>query len=222
MTRPVGALVLTQVCGAYGALAAETLSSASRPACTAATAVNSSTVAAPTTGGTAPTTGALPGGPADAVRNQYPYPVNPDGTSNATYPTHCGINLGNAQFVRSGAGAGQFFAAEGRLNQVTVVDTRDGDLGWNVVGQVSNFTAGPGKSFSGSPARLGPGQDRGHRRVHRLARQHLRPGDRRRCGDRPEHRCGLRPQQQPDPHQRCPVRHRLRCLEHRRPRHGHR
>jgi hypothetical protein len=112
--------------------------------------VNSSTVAAPTTGGTAPTTGAAPGGPADPVRGQYPYPTLPDGTANATYPTHCGINLGNAQFVRSGAGAGQFFAADGRLNQVTVVDTRDGDLGWNVVGQVSNFTAGAGKSFSGS------------------------------------------------------------------------
>ena len=47
-------------------------------------------------------------------------------------------------------GAGQFFAADGRLNQVTVVDTRDADTGWNVVGQVSNFSAGPGKSFSGS------------------------------------------------------------------------
>lgn len=150
VTRPVGALVLTQVCGAYGALAAEPAQLGFPSGLTAATALSSSTVAAPTAGGTAPTTGALPGGPADAVRNQYPYPVNPDGTSNATYPTHCGINLGNAQFVRSGAGAGQFFAAEGRLNQVTVVDTRDGDLGWNVVGQVSNFTAGPGKSFSGS------------------------------------------------------------------------
>jgi len=151
VTRPVGALVLTQVCGAYGSLPAEATPSLGFPAgLPAAAAVNSSTVAAPTAGGTAPTTGAAPGGPVDAVRNQYPYPVNPDGTSNATYPTHCGINLGNAQFVRSGAGAGQFFSADGRLNQVTVVDTRDGDLGWNVVGQVSNFTAGAGKSFSGS------------------------------------------------------------------------
>jgi hypothetical protein len=150
VTRPVGALVLTQVCGAYGSLAAEGTQLGYPAGLPAAAAVNSSTVAAPTTGGTAPTTGAAPGGPADPVRGQYPYPTLADGTANASYPTHCGINLGNAQFVKSGAGAGQFFAADGRLNQVTVVDTRDGDLGWNVVGQVSNFTAGAGKSFSGS------------------------------------------------------------------------
>lgn len=150
VTRPVGALVLTQVCGAYGELAAETAQLGFPAGLPLASAVNSSTVAAPTAGGTAPTLGANGTGGPDPVRSQYAYPTLADGTANATYPTHCGINLGNAQFVRSGAGAGQFFAAEGRLNQVTVVDTRDGDLGWNVVGQVSNFTAGPGKSFSGS------------------------------------------------------------------------
>jgi hypothetical protein len=150
VTRPVGALVLTQVCGAYGALASETAQLGFPAGLPAATAVNSSTVAAPTTGGTAPTTGPTGAGPADPVRNQYPYPTNPDGTPNVTYPTHCGISLGNAQFVRSGAGAGQFFAADGRLNQVTVVDTRDADTGWNAVGQVSNFTSGPSASFSGS------------------------------------------------------------------------
>jgi hypothetical protein len=150
VTRPVGGLVLTQVCGAYGSLVAETAQLGFPAGLPAATAVNSSTVAAPTTGGTAPTTGAAAGGPADAVRGQYPYPTNPDGTPNPTYPTHCGINLGNAQFVRSGAGAGQFFAADGRLNQVTIVDTRDADTGWNAVGQVSNFTSGPSASFSGS------------------------------------------------------------------------
>jgi hypothetical protein len=150
VTRPVGALVLTQVCGAYGSLAAETAQLGFPAGLPLAPAVNSSTVAAPTAGGTAPTLGANGTGGSDPVRGQYPYPTLADGTSNATYPTHCGINLGNAQYVRSGAGAGQFFAAEGRLNQVTVVDTRDGDLGWNVVGQVSNFSAGAGKSFSGS------------------------------------------------------------------------
>jgi len=150
VTRPVGALVLTQVCGAFGALPADPTSTGFPTGLPAAVAVNGSTVAAPTAGGTAPTLGAGGTGGADPVRSQYPYPTNPDGTANPTYPTHCGIDLGNAQFVRSGAGAGQFFAASGRLNQVTVVDTRDGDLGWNVVGQVSNFSAGGGKSFSGS------------------------------------------------------------------------
>jgi hypothetical protein len=149
VTRPVGALVLTQVCGAHGALPLETAQLGFPSGLPAAPAVNSSTVATPSNGA-APTLGANGTGGADPVRSQYPYPTLPDGRANATYPTHCGIDLGNAQFVRSGAGAGQFFAADGRLNQVTVVDTRDGDTGWNVVGQVSNFTAGPGKSFSGS------------------------------------------------------------------------
>lgn len=149
VTRPVGALVLTQVCGAYGELASEGAQLGFPSGLPLAPAVNSSTVAAPSAGGTAPTLTAG-GVTTDPVAGQYPYPTNPDGTANPTYPTHCGIDLGNAQFVRSGAGAGQFYAADGRLNQVTVVDTRDADTGWNVVGQVSNFTAGPGKSFSGS------------------------------------------------------------------------
>ena len=33
---------------------------------------------------------------------------------------------------------------------MTIVDTRDGDLGWTVVGRIGDFTAGPGRSFSGS------------------------------------------------------------------------
>jgi hypothetical protein len=142
--------VLSLVCGAYGALPSETAQLGFPAGLPAAAAVNSSTVAAPTTGGTAPTTGAAPGGPADGVRSQYPYPTNPDGTPNPTYPTHCGIDLGNGQFVRRGAGAGQFFAADGRLNQTTVVDTRDSDGGWNMVGRASDFRDGSGASFSGS------------------------------------------------------------------------
>ena len=47
-------------------------------------------------------------------------------------------------------GKGAFFAASGRLNQVTVVDTRDGDVGFNVAASVSDFTAAGNKSFSGN------------------------------------------------------------------------
>ncbi len=149
VTRPVGALVLTQVCGSHGSLAAEGSQTGFPSGLPAEPAIDGSTVAAPTAGGTAPTTGDTPGGPADPGRAGYPYPVGADGAPVATYPTHCGIDLGDSRFVRSGAGAGQFFAADGRLNQLTLVDTRDGDLGWNVVGQVDDFRAGP-RTFSGS------------------------------------------------------------------------
>ena len=126
--RPNGALVLTQVCGKWDQMAAET-EQFGYP--------TGLPLSAASTTGTAPTTGASAGGPADGTFGQYPYPENSDGTANATYPTHCGITLGNAHLIaRPGAtgtdGAGQFFAANGRLNQVTVVDTRDTDQGWSV------------------------------------------------------------------------------------------
>ncbi len=143
--RPNGALVLTQVCGKWDAMPAEGAQigfpGAGLPASPASAT------------GTAPTTGATPGGPADPAFSQYPYPTLPDGTANPTYPTHCGIALGNAQFVSQGGagnlGAGQYFAASGRLNQVTVVDTRDTDQGWNVNFAMSDFTSGT-NSFSGN------------------------------------------------------------------------
>lgn len=123
--RPNGALVLTQVCGKYDAMAAEAAQFGYPNGLGAST---------------ASATGAMPAGESAGSYAQYPYPSNPDGTPNATYPTTCGISLGNAKLVTQGGsamGAGQFFAADGRLNQVTVVDTRDTDDGWNI-----NFTMG--------------------------------------------------------------------------------
>lgn len=144
VTRPAGAIVLTQICGNFGALPADTSASIGFPSGSLPAATAASTPTAPTTtaGGSTP----------DPVYSGYPYPTNPDGTPNATYPTHCGINLGNAQFVKSGPGAGQFFAASGRLNQLTIVDTRDTDTGWNIVGTVSRFVnaSNSAKNFSGS------------------------------------------------------------------------
>ncbi len=146
VTRPTGALVLTQVCGVNGAIPAETVASTGFPTGTlpAITAVGT---------GTGPTTTA--GGTTEDPRygeGQYPYPQLADGTPNATYPTHCGINLGNATFVAKGPGAGQFFAAKGVLNQVTIVDTRDTDTGWTVSGKMSRFVnqTDTTKSFAGS------------------------------------------------------------------------
>jgi hypothetical protein len=118
--RPQGALVLTQVCGARGAV----------------------------TTGTAPTFAGGPGG-LDPLFSQYPYPVDGNGDAVANYPTDCGINLGNAALVTSGPGAGQYFRKTGNLHQVTVVDTRDTDAGWVLTGTMGNFTSGV-NSFSGS------------------------------------------------------------------------
>ena len=122
VTRPAGALVLTQKCGLFGALPAEAASTGF-PALTATTASGV---------GTAPTL--TVGGAADPQFPNYPSPATP------TYPTHCGIALGTATLVTSGAAAGQYYAANGQINQVTVSDTRDGQNGWTVNGTMSTFT----------------------------------------------------------------------------------
>ena len=132
VTRPVGQLVITQRCGVFAQRAAE-----------AATATFPAVPLLPASAnavGTAPTTGAAAGGPADGLFNQYPYPVDSNGLSNAVYPTHCGINMGIGKLVTAGTYAGDYFAAYGQINQVTVVDTRDTDPGWTVTGTMSNFT----------------------------------------------------------------------------------
>lgn len=150
VNRPVGALVLTQVCGAHGALPQVNAGTFTGFPDTllAEFAVDSSTVVAPTTGGTAPT---VTGGGGDPFRGEYPYPTDENtGVANPNYPTHCGVDLGVARFVTRGAGAGQFFAARGILNQVTVVDTRDDDAGWTITGQMSDFVANGTDTFSGS------------------------------------------------------------------------
>ncbi|MDP1818337.1 MAG: fibronectin type III domain-containing protein [Acidimicrobiales bacterium] len=150
VTRPVGNLVLTQVCGAFGALPAGTgttspgFPSGSLPA-VAAAGPGTAPMQSWDEGLASPTEGSNP----DGGFAQYPYPTDADGVPSATYPTHCGIDLGKGKLITSGAGAGQFFAASGRLNQVTVVDTRDTDDGWTVNGTMGAFTK-PGASFSGN------------------------------------------------------------------------
>ena len=136
VTRPDGVLVLTQVCGTNGAIPADTSGSPGFPA--------GSLPAIPADGsGTAPTLTAG-GTDADPELPEYPLPDSP------SYPTHCGVDLGTAELVKSGAGAGQFFATSGVLNQVTVVDTRDTDPGWTINGTMGTFSAGTGLEFSGS------------------------------------------------------------------------
>jgi hypothetical protein len=89
------------------------------------------------------------GGGADPVFGQYPYPVDANGEPIPSYPTHCGLNLGISKLITSGPEAGKYFRIDGRLNQVTVVDTRNVDAGWNLTGSMSDFVSGT-NSFSGN------------------------------------------------------------------------
>jgi hypothetical protein len=105
----------------------------------------------------------------------YPFPTNADGSLPTTnYGTRCSLNLGNAHLVTTGANAGQYFAASGQIDQITVVNTQDTDAGYSVTGQVSSFlntvqTGGGNRSFSGdylgwtpqAPAYITPGQNDG-------------------------------------------------------------
>jgi hypothetical protein len=167
VTRPAGALVLTQRCGVSAGMPAETVTgfgtipadtdSAGLDPVTHVPLVNNTTfpatVIAPAGGaptGSAPTnsnvsgTGApalVPGTPADPQFGQYPYPVDANGVPAATYPTHCGVNLGIGKLITGDGLAGEYFAATGRLFQVTVVDTRDANTSWNLTGSASNFTS---------------------------------------------------------------------------------
>lgn len=132
--RPAGALVLTQRCGVYGALPLEPAS----PGFDNLPALSASVDRV----GTAPT---IIGGAPDPQFPNYPSPSSPN------YPTRCGVDLATGQLVTSGPLAGQYYTASGRLNQVTVSDTRDTDSGWTVNGTMSAFTvAGGGASFSGN------------------------------------------------------------------------
>ena len=132
VTLPVGALVLTQRCGVYGALPELPAS----PGFGVLPALPSSADQI----GAAPLTDL---GVADAGFADYPYPAV------ATYPTRCGLDLGIGDLVTSGGLAGQYFTATGRLNQITVVDTRDLDIGFTVNGTVSDFVNGS-SSFTGN------------------------------------------------------------------------
>lgn len=154
VVRPAGALVLTQRCGVYGSAAAfsdDVFGALPAMAASPANADPGPTGYAygglPT--GTAPTLGL--GGPVDANFPQYPYPVDAFGVPNATYPTHCGVDLGVGRLITSGPKAGQYFTASGRMNQITVINTQDVDGGWTLNGRMSAFTrTGGGDSFSGN------------------------------------------------------------------------
>jgi len=138
VTRPPGALVLTQICGNHSARPADPAVGHWWPG---------SPAQPPVTNGTAPTLG--PGGAPDPLFNQYPYPTDAAGDPTAAYRTDCAVNLGTARFITTGPDAGRYFQVKGLLSQVTVMDTRDSDPGWTASAQMGAFSAGPAKSFSG-------------------------------------------------------------------------
>lgn len=146
VTRPAGALILTQRCGVNNAL----------PAIPVIPGFPGNPRPVPAQGATADQVGTSPdidlispGVQVDPEFGNYPLPSPPSGP--ATYPTECGLNMGTAQFVTQGDLAGQFFHAYGALNEVTVLDTRNGDAGWTLRGDIEDrFTsAANSDSFSG-------------------------------------------------------------------------
>jgi hypothetical protein len=65
----------------------------------------------------------------------------------------CAIELGVAKLVDRGSREGQFYVATGRINQLSVTDTRSSNRAWTVSGSVTRFTngsTGANDSFSGS------------------------------------------------------------------------
>ena len=153
--RPAGALVLTQRCGVYGLI--PEYGTVGTPA-----------VVFPTTGfpGYPKLLGTLPAIAAGTGITNAP-PVVAPGIIAATdplygsypqlgsYPTLCNVTLGNPTLVTSGPLTGQYYAADGRLNQVTVLNTRNTAAGWVANGDIANqFKQGTGtstenNSFSG-------------------------------------------------------------------------
>ena len=142
VSRPQGSLVLTQVCGTgagFNNTSAAPYQNGNNP------------TTAPVAPGTSPTPGNSSSavGTADPNFSGYPYAQDPNtGLALAIYPTDCRVDLGTAKLITSGAGAGQYFQADGAIDQITVVDARDTDPGWTVNGRTSSFTSGV-NTFSG-------------------------------------------------------------------------
>lgn len=67
--------------------------------------------------------------------------------------TGCGVVLGTATLLSIGPRQGQFYGASGRIAQIEVLDTRQGNQPWTVSASISPFSNGgptPNDSFSGN------------------------------------------------------------------------
>lgn len=144
--RPAGALILTQRCGVNNDQTAPAAVDAfpGYPLDVADSVATADQVG--TSPDRAPDTAGLQ---VDPRFDQYPVP------SPAIYPTACGLDMGTAQLVTSGALAGQYFGASGVGNEITVVDTRQVDAGWNLQATMADLSDGV-DSFSGCYAGITP------------------------------------------------------------------
>jgi len=149
--RPPGALVLTQRCGVYGNLPAfgPVVGFPGFPRTVLAQGPEASTAGIDER----PDTDVVP--PGNRTIGEYTFDVNfPNYPEIGTYPSECGLDMGVARLVTSGDLAGQFYTASGRLNQVTVLDTRDIDAGWTAKGDIDNLfqqgSGGTGLEFAGN------------------------------------------------------------------------
>ncbi len=138
VVRPNGALILTQRCGVNNALPLEAVD-AGFPGFPEVPVFPASDNQIGTSPDIDLTTDGVQVDP-EFVDGSYPF-ADP-----ARYPTKCIINLGSAQLLTTGDLRGQYYAANGALNEVTIVDTRDGDAGWSVTGSIPtlNRTPAPG------------------------------------------------------------------------------
>lgn len=119
-TRPTGSLLIYVKCGVYGALDSFTA-----------------------------TSGVFPGFP-KALSSET---ATGTGTEAGGGSSACNLDMGTAQLVRLADDAslgGNFFTADGRLSQITVLDTRDSDLGWSVTATAGDFTGSVSGSISGN------------------------------------------------------------------------
>ena len=120
VTRPTGVLLIYVKCGVYGALDSFTA-----------------------------TSGLFPGFP----RTLTSATGSGSGTEAGGGSAACTLNMGEAQLVRLADDAslgGNFFTSSGRLSQVTVLDTRDSDLGWSVTATAGALTGSVSGSVSGN------------------------------------------------------------------------
>ncbi|MEO0492880.1 MAG: fibronectin type III domain-containing protein [Actinomycetota bacterium] len=145
--RPAGALILTQRCGVNN----DQVAPAAVDAFPGYPLDVADSVATLDQVGTSPDADLVtPGQQDDAEFANYPVP------SPATYPTNCGLDMGTATLVTSGTLAGQYFGASGVGNEITIVDTRQVDAGWNLQATMADFSDGGGNTFSGCFAGITP------------------------------------------------------------------
>lgn len=136
VTVPVGVITFTQTCGKFGAIAGTTTPLTNG--------VPAFTWPAQLVNNPAAASGTLNNG---VTTLTVPAPVRGTATCNILMSTPVLVEDNTATALN-----GAYYSAVGSLNQVTVVDSRDSDLGWKVQGRLTGpFTkTAPPDTFSGN------------------------------------------------------------------------